>query len=360
MAKASPKGAEVDDQGLQQQDEVVDYSGQDAALLARSADHHGSKEDVNVWRSRACSLPTLGTRFWTSLVMTVVVLAVIENLVSRSFQPHAVGESIDKGEHVLEEAGVQKKMLTLRFRMESADKSSDGDISEYRDYRELEKHLAQHLPELPEPYYNLAQGSCCCPAPDRIKTKADCNEALAHWSANIDWEGNTYVIPSGCAFRPYSTNAPHGHWNGNSKGRARGDIMAICKRAEPTTVTTTERIPLTTERTTVTLFPMLPEPYYYLDQGTCCCPAPDRIETKAECNEALGHWASEVDWEGSVSIIPSGCSYRPHLSPHGHWNQNGYGKARHDMVPICKGHPQDVRMLEAGPTLVQNLPREHP
>jgi len=86
--------------------------------------------------------------------------------------------------------------------------------------------------------------------------------------------------------------------------------------------------------------------YYTLEEGTCCCPKGQLIETKAECELALqslytGKNAS-IHWEGDTKIIPGGCSWRNYKHHdgrdhgRGHWNEEKAGSARFDQVPICK------------------------
>jgi len=88
-------------------------------------------------------------------------------------------------------------------------------------------------------------------------------------------------------------------------------------------------------------------PYYKLEEGTCCCPDGDLIKTQAECQLALESLYTGdnalIEWVGSDTVIPGGCSWRHHFhhgagqgAGGGHWNEATAGTARFDQVPICK------------------------
>eukprot|EP00493_Phyllostaurus_siculus_P025497 UN25841 len=92
--------------------------------------------------------------------------------------------------------------------------------------------------------------------------------------------------------------------------------------------------------------------YYYQGAlGTTCRSTSEIIVSQSECLsalEALQVSNPSIEWSGSVSDIPNGCSYRPDFSQcsddrcirnpdDGHWNVfTSVGVGRGDLRPICK------------------------
>lgn len=85
-----------------------------------------------------------------------------------------------------------------------------------------------------------------------------------------------------------------------------------------------------------------------MEKGTCCCSTATKIENKADCLSALAELKEtgtkelqhehKVGWEGTEANIPGACSIKVWEDGtwHGHWNENRNGKAREDMIPVCK------------------------
>jgi len=84
-------------------------------------------------------------------------------------------------------------------------------------------------------YYEMEQGTCCCPEADRIATEEECATAQLTFRtggpAEIRFSGTSQGIPGGCSWRTHdgSRSAGRGHWNSELEGRARDDIFPICR-----------------------------------------------------------------------------------------------------------------------------------
>lgn len=84
--------------------------------------------------------------------------------------------------------------------------------------------------------------------------------------------------------------------------------------------------------------PPKPKGFYKMKQGTCCCPSAERIQSREECKQAmrtLGLKHTSL-WTGNTNGIPGGCGWRNYDHHNMHWNTHEPGRARKDMVPVCK------------------------
>ena len=91
--------------------------------------------------------------------------------------------------------------------------------------------------------------------------------------------------------------------------------------------------------------------YYLGALGTVCASASEVILSESECVlalEALAVQDPTVQWSGTRSTIPGGCSYRPGAGEcsaemcitrpdEGHFNIRSIGAARDDLRPVCFG-----------------------
>jgi len=157
--------------------------------------------------------------------------------------------------------------------------------------------------------YSQGEKGSECPLSGEIKTIEECREAIKSLGITPtveEWIGDYNKVPRACSARASGNFGLH--WNTAASGNGRDDLAPIC------------RIP------------------YHAGQPGTLCSSGSEVTSEWECREAIKSLGlpNKGEWIHDYTEIPRFCSLRKDGDRVLHFSKASTGKARGDLIPICK------------------------